>query len=153
MKPLVRKAQIGDLVHIVNNNIAIAKETEALELNSERVLKGTEAVLIDAAKGFYLVAEANEKVVGSVMITYEWSDWHNGNRWWIQSLYVQPDFRRKGVFSGLLLKLRLLAEEEKALELMLYVIHSNASAQQAYLNQGFEDSGYRMMCLPILKKK
>lgn len=33
-----------------------------------------------------------------LLVTFEWSDWRNAQYWWIQSLYVVPEHRRKGIF-------------------------------------------------------
>jgi GNAT superfamily N-acetyltransferase len=97
----IRHAELADTATILRFNAAMALETEHLELDSDRLLRGVEAVLKDAAKGFYLVAEDDGQVAGQMMITYEWSDWRNAVFWWIQSVYVEPAWRRKGVFRGL----------------------------------------------------
>ena len=95
---IVRKAEAKDLSIIVEFQLAMAKETEFIELHRPTVEKGVEAVLCDDSKGIYYVAEEEGKVVSSLLTTFEWSDWRNGTILWIQSVYVRPEFRRKGVY-------------------------------------------------------
>ncbi len=97
----IRPAQPADADIIADYNAAIARETEHIELDRERLAQGVHAVLSDPSKGFYTVAEADGRVVGQMLITYEWSDWRNGVFWWIQSVYVHADYRRRGVFQEL----------------------------------------------------
>ena len=79
----------------------MAMETENLALDPSTISPGVRAVFADPSRGQYFVAESDGNVVGCLMITHEWSDWRNGDIWWIQSVYVHEDFRRKGVFSAL----------------------------------------------------
>ena len=95
----VRRALLADAKIIAEFNSAIAKETEHLELDRKRLLRGVKALLKDSSKGFYLLAEVKERVAGQLMITYEWSDWRSATFWWIQSVYVAPEFRNAGVFT------------------------------------------------------
>jgi ribosomal protein S18 acetylase RimI-like enzyme len=92
-----------------------------------------------------VVAEQNGEVVGCLLITYEWSDWRSALFWWIQSLYVQPPFRRRGVFSGLhdFVKAQALQHPEVC-GLRLYVEESNEVAQRAYRQIGMQPTTYRM---------
>ena len=98
----IRTAKIGDAEAITAQNISLAKESENILLKPETVLAGVKALLSDKKKGFYLVAEENETIVGQLMITVEWSDWRNKPIWWVQSVYVQKAWRRQGVFTKLL---------------------------------------------------
>src|SRR5437763_5662161 len=99
---IVRPARPADLDLLVNFNAAMAMETEGRALDRERLRRGTQAVIESPARGFYLVAELHEGplkvVVGQLLVTYEWSDWRNAAFWWIQSVYVDPAWRRKGVY-------------------------------------------------------
>ena len=91
----------------------------------------------------YLVAELNNKIVGQTMVTSEWSDWRNGVIWWMQSVYVNPDYRKRGVFQSILKHIENLAEkipEVKALR--LYVMDDNQIAQRVYQNLGMNNSNY-----------
>ena len=94
----VREAKPEDSGYIVQFQMAMAKETEGAELHLPTVKKGVAAVLNDSAKGKYYITEFENKIVGSLLTTFEWSDWRNGTVLWIQSVYVIPDFRRKGVY-------------------------------------------------------
>ena len=107
----IRMAALGDLPVIAEFNVRLAQESEALALEPARVESGVGAVLIEPAKGIYYLAEVAGVVAGQLMITYEWSDWRNGTIWWIQSVYVKPEFRRAGVFRALFNHLQGLGPE------------------------------------------
>src|SRR6476619_7579916 len=98
---IIRKAVAADAAIITRFNIDLAEETEALRLEPECVGAGVRALLTDPSKGSYFVAELDGKVVGQVMITFEWSDWRNANIWWLQSVFVDPAYRGRGVFAAL----------------------------------------------------
>ena len=97
----IRQATPDDARKIADFNRAMAFETEGLKLNPEVTLAGAYRLIQDRNPGFYLVAECGQEMVGSLMITTEWSDWRNGVFWWIQSVYVVPRWRRKGVYRRL----------------------------------------------------
>lgn len=140
---LIRNAEPSDLATIVRFNTAMALETEGLELDEMRLVHGVQALLADRGKGRYFVAEVEDTVVGQAMITREWSDWRNGYWWWVQSVYVLPEWRRKGVFRTL--HEQIAAEARKAgdaVGLRLYVDSNNQVAQEAYAKLGMEASRY-----------
>jgi ribosomal protein S18 acetylase RimI-like enzyme len=123
-------------------------------LDRARLLAGVRALLGDPAKGFYLVACAAGRVVGQLMITYEWSDWRNGNFWWVQSVYVLPEDRGRGVFT----KLYQDAEERArasgdACGLRLYVEEENARAQRTYAGLGMRPTSYRIYETDFILKR
>jgi GNAT superfamily N-acetyltransferase len=97
----IRAAELadGDLIASFNSHMAL--ETEGKALSADSIGPGVMAILTDRTKGRYWMAEANGVTISQLMVTYEWSDWRNGTIWWIQSVYVHPDWRRKGVFSAL----------------------------------------------------
>ena len=97
----IRNADSDDASLIASFNSAMAEETEGRGLDASLINPGVAALLADSGKGRYWVAESDGRVVGQIMVTYEWSDWRNGTIWWIQSVYIHPDYRRQGVFSGL----------------------------------------------------
>ena len=97
----VRFAETGDANTIADFNIAMAWETERIRLDPSVVLRGVEAIFESPKYGFYVVAIIEERIVGCLMITYEWSDWRNGVQWWLQSVYVDSEYRRIGVFNRL----------------------------------------------------
>ena len=126
-------------------NLRLAEETEAIKLDPECVQAGVAALLSDPAKGLYFVAEFNGEVVGQVMITYEWSDWRNGNIWWLQSVYVHPRSRRSGVFRALFNHLVELARaDHDVCGLRLYMHADNARARQSYQNLGMKQTRYEV---------
>lgn len=138
----VRNAQLKDAPVIARFNMAIAQETEQLRLNPDQVHAGVVAVLSDPTKGQYFVAEVDGRVVGQTLITREWSDWRNGWIWWLQSVYVEPAFRRLGVFRALYEHIRTLAVRERVPLLRLYVMGHNRRARSAYEAVGMRPSGY-----------
>ena len=102
-------------------------------------------LLEDSTKGRYWVAESAGKVVGQIMVTYEWSDWRNGTLWWIQSVYVHPDYRRMGVFSTLYRYVESVAHENHVRGLRLYVECNNRRAQKTYEALGMVNPNYQVM--------
>src|SRR5712671_6316268 len=95
---LVRPATLEDAEFLVSGNASMALETEGRALDTHTLRAGVCAVFDDSARGFYMIAEIDGQPAGQMMITYEWSDWRNGAFWWIQSVYVDPAWRRRGVF-------------------------------------------------------
>lgn len=141
----IRPGRASDAETIADFNVALARETERLELDRAVVLKGVRAALGEGAKGLYFVADSAGRVVGQLMITREWSDWRNGDFWWIMSVYVAPDFRGRGVFKALFRHVERLAREQHAVGLRLYVEKQNAAAQKSYSSLGMHMSEYRIM--------
>ena len=130
---------------LVSFNAAMARETEDKTLDLESLRAGISALLEDEALGFYLVAETGGQAVGQLMITTEWSDWRNAHFWWLQSLYVLPDYRQKGVFRNLYNYMQREASEAgNVCGLRLYVERTNTRAQQVYVNMGMDLSHYDM---------
>jgi GNAT superfamily N-acetyltransferase len=140
---LVRKAKTEDLNSILEFQLAMAKETEGVDLERSTVEKGVAAVLEDSSKGNYYVAEINGKIIGSLLTTFEWSDWRNGTVLWIQSVYVFPEFRRKGVYSKLYehVKNRVL-ENHDLKGIRLYADKSNGGAHNVYQKLGMSPDHY-----------
>jgi len=129
----------------------MAWETERLKLDPEVLKQGVTTVLNEATKGVYHVAEANGAVVGQLMITYEWSDWRNGNLWWIQSVFVKEEFRGQGVFRALFEHLEDLARSSKGVAgLRLYMHADNATARQTYERLGMRHSEYEVFELDFV---
>ena len=142
----IRDATASDLETIVDFNCRLAWESEQKELNLQTLRPGVAAALADAAKARYFVAIAGEDIVGQIMCTYEWSDWRNGNLWWIQSVYVRPEFRRQGVFRALYGHVQRLAQQSPGVAgLRLYVEHHNHVAQQVYAELGMKPAGYHVL--------
>jgi GNAT superfamily N-acetyltransferase len=129
----LRPARLADRDVIAGFNVALARETESLPLDLSVVRPGVEAILRDPAKGLYFVAESAGAVIGQVLITYEWSDWRNGNFWWLQSVYVQPEFRARGVFKALFRRVADEAAGQKDVcGLRLYMESENHQAREVY---------------------
>jgi ribosomal protein S18 acetylase RimI-like enzyme len=144
MQPfLIRNATFADAAVIAENNLALAYETENLKLNPARVRDGVQALLDDAAKGTYYVAEVEGVVAGQLLITYEWSDWRNGNYWWLQSVYIGKEFRSRGIFRALYAHVIDLAKKDKnSCGIRLYVENHNGTAQAAYEKLGMQRAPY-----------
>lgn len=144
-EPLFREARRDDAPMIVQFQLAMARETEELELDPVILGKGVQALFDDRSLGRYYLAEVAGAVVGSLMITYEWSDWRNGMVWWIQSVYVVPDFRRRGIYAGLYEHVKKLVESESAIRgIRLYVDRRNTVAQEVYTRLGMNGEHYQV---------
>ena len=141
----VRRATPTDLETIVHFNQAMARETEHRELPPETLRSGVEGLFQAPQYGFYLVAETPDVVIGSLMVTFEWSDWRNGPVWWIQSVYVLPEWRRRGVYRRLYQHVRELAAAQGSVRgFRLYVERDNQVAQRTYRQLGMRESGYTL---------
>jgi ribosomal protein S18 acetylase RimI-like enzyme len=140
----IRAARASDLDVIVAGNAAMALETERLRLDRATLSAGVAAVLESRAPGQYWVAEHEGRVVGQLLITYEWSDWRNRPVWWIQSVHVDPSARRLGVFRALYAHARREALAAGAGGLRLYVDDTNTRAQAVYTALGMNGGHYRV---------
>jgi GNAT superfamily N-acetyltransferase len=142
----VRWATTDDFEVIAQYNCELASESEQKRLHLDVVRAGVRAILNDAAKGRYMVACAGGQIVGQMMHTREWSDWRNGEIWWLQSVYVAKAFRRMGVFQRLLAAIRAAAAGEVGvIGLRLYVEQENSRAIETYLRSEFTETGYTVM--------
>ncbi|MEN8127595.1 MAG: GNAT family N-acetyltransferase [Planctomycetota bacterium] len=141
----IRIAQPEDTESIVEFNMAMALETEQKELDRDVLTNGVQAVFKDQSYGFYVVAEADNKPIGSLLVTSEWSDWRNGLFWWIQSLYVLPEWRRQGVFRSLHAFVTERARQNGSIHgLRLCVETNNTPARACYEDRGMTPSIYTL---------
>ena len=141
----IRDARVTDAAIIARFNREMAWETESRKLSPQRVLRGVRALLADPAKGAYFVAESGGEVIGQLLITYEWSDWRNGNFWWIQSVFVAPEQRGRGVFKALHAHIERRAGERKDVcGLRLYVDAHNTKAKEVYARLGMQATHYEL---------
>lgn len=139
----IRDAQFEDWPSIAEFNRRLADETEGRQLNAATVEAGVRAVLTQPARGRYFVAECEGRIVGQLMVTHEWSDWRNGDLWWIQSVYVSAGHRKQGVFRRLWEHVRAAAAADpEAVGLRLYAEQANETALQSYERLGLVRAGY-----------
>ncbi len=142
---VIKPAELKDAENIIKFNAAMGRETEDTQLNMDILKCGVHSVLIDKNKGRYFVALMDRKIVGQLLITYEWSDWRCGFFWWIQSVYVLPEFRERGVFKNLYKHIYDLAHADKSVcGLRLYVDKNNERAKKVYEYLGMSKSHYDM---------
>ncbi|MFK7888839.1 MAG: GNAT family N-acetyltransferase [Gammaproteobacteria bacterium] len=143
---IVRDASLSDATFIADGNIAMALETENKVLDPNLTRPGVRALLEDPLKGRYFIADSAGEAAGQLMLTTEWSDWRNGDFWWIQSVYVLPAFRRHGVFRALFNHVEHAARNAPGVcGIRLYVERDNARARQTYLDLGAEMTDYDLM--------
>ncbi len=141
----IREGRPEDAPVLAEYNRRMALETENKELDSETVSRGVAQGLLQPDKCRYFVAESEGEVVGQAMVTCEWSDWRNGDLWWIQSVYVHPDHRRQGIFTRLFRHIESLAREAAGVcGLRLYVEEDNAVGQAVYKKLGMSHTGYQV---------
>ena len=142
---IIRSASPDDISDIAHFNIAMAQETEERQLDPETIQSGVSGVIQNHAHGFYLIAERDQVAVGSLLITFEWSDWRNGTLWWIQSVYVKPEHRRTGVFKALYDAVIARARAAKSVRgIRLYVEQENLDAQSVYQKLSMQKTPYQM---------
>lgn len=141
----IERGSIRDLDAIAQFQVDMALESEGTALDPETVRRGVEACLNDASKGTYFIARHEDgSVMGSLLVTTEWSDWNNCDYWWIQSVFVRPEFRHQGVFTSLYNEVRSLAKQAGSTCLRLYVDKTNARAQATYKKLGMGECHYLM---------
>ena len=139
----LRLATVRDIDYITLFNTEMAFETESIYLDQADLRHGIAAVLSDSNLGFYLISELEGVMIGQILITKEWSDWRNAWFWWIQSVFVEPNHRRKGVYSAMYKKIVDMADREgNVCGLRLYVDRDNLSAKQVYSHLGMSQSHY-----------
>ncbi|ABO22613.1 GNAT family N-acetyltransferase [Shewanella loihica] len=141
----IRKGQQSDLTALVQFNQAMANETEGLSLDQQTLTLGVQTLLENPARGFYLVAEEGGEILGSLMVTFEWSDWRAKDYYWIQSVYIRPQNRRQGIYGKLYEAVKQIAEDNGgAASFRLYVEQENHKAQKTYEALGMKQSYYLM---------
>lgn len=147
---IVRQAKTSDADAIVAFQLKMAKETEDLKLDEVTVKKGVEAVFHHPEKGIYFIAE-EEIPVASLLLTPEWSDWRNATVYWLQSVYVLPEYRQAHVFSTMFSYVfeRIKMDPDSA-GLRLYVDKSNQKAIKVYEKLGMDGDHYRLF--ELMKK-
>jgi len=146
---IIRRGELKDAVTLASYNLQMAMETEDKRLDPYVLTAGVRAALLDAEKGVYFVADLGGRVIGQLMITREWSDWRNGDMWWIQSVYVHAEFRNQGVFRALYEFAESQAKAAGAVAIRLYVEQENEKAQATYAALGLEAAHYLVMEKPL----
>jgi ribosomal protein S18 acetylase RimI-like enzyme len=140
-----RLGVLKDLKSLVQFNYDMALETENKKLDIKILKKGIKKVLKRKTDAFYIVTEIKEIVIASLMITKEWSDWKNGYYWWIQSVYVEPEYRRKGLYRKLYKKVNKIAlKSDDCCGIRLYVEKNNAIAKKTYYSLDMIESDYEI---------
>lgn len=148
--PAIRPARQDDLETLVTFELAMARETEALDLDPATLRSGVRKLLVDPTRGRVFVLEIAGRAVATLSLTLEWSDWRNGFFWWIQSVYVAPAHRRQGHYRLLHEYVRTLAAADpEVCGLRLYVEHENRTAQETYRALGMRETYYRVFEQPV----
>ncbi len=146
----IRRAGLSDLGALVEFTLAEAKEAEGISLNREKVRKGIRAALEDEAVAVYWILEDSGKdAVGHISVVKEWSNWNAGYYWWIQSLYIKPECRGRGLMERMIRAVRKCAKDGQALDLRLYAHKNNQRALKAYVKAGFVEADYRIMRIDV----
>ncbi len=141
----IRRATPGDAEALSKFNQDMAYETEGVELIPEVIDAGVKTMIENPQMGFYLVAESDGVIAAALMTTTEWSDWRNGLFWWIQSVYVLPEYRRQGLYRKLYAQVKKMAENDSNVcGFRLYVEHDNTTAQKTYQSLGMDETNYKL---------
>ncbi len=150
---LIRDAVHSDVPKIVEFAVALAEESEQIRLDEEVVARGAHGFIDNPRFGFYLVAESDGQIAGSVMIIYEYSDWRDGVYWWVQSVFVDGEFRRRGIYRALYEEVKARAcRQGNVRGFRLYVANHNRRARKVYRNMGMRETCYQVMEEPPAPK-
>lgn len=142
----VRRATIEDLSVLVEFTAQEAVEAEGSAQGLERLEEGVKTALLDPSVAMYwIMVDETGEPVGSISSVKEWSDWNAGYYWWIQSLFIAPEHRGRGLIDRLVRTVQEEMERQGGLELRLYVHQQNKQAIRAYEKLGFEQSQYEIM--------
>ena len=140
-----RDGRSEDAARIIDFQIAMAQETEDFALDRPTCARGVRAVFENPNHGRYFVADSDGHLAASLMITFEWSDWRNGIVWWIQSVYVVPAFRQRGIYAGLYEHVKRMADADPSVRgIRLYVDRRNTRAQEVYRRLGMNGEHYQV---------
>lgn len=142
MELIITKGQTEDIEVIAQFQVDMAMESEGTLLDIETVTKGVTAAINDENKGCYYIARVDGEAVGSLMLTREWSDWNNGWYWWIQSVYVAPEYRRQGIYKSMYQAVCEDAMQQNVAQIRLYVDKTNIRGQKVYASLGMQESHY-----------
>ncbi len=146
MTIIIRDATPADAGTIPDYNNRLAEETEARSLAPDLIGPGVAAFLADPSKGRYWLAVVDDRIIAQIAVTYEWSDWRNGMIWWVQSVYVHADYRRRGVYSSLYRHVESQARSDfDVIGIRLYVERDNERAKTTYADLGMNMTNYRIM--------
>ncbi|MBW6480305.1 MAG: GNAT family N-acetyltransferase [Bacteroidales bacterium] len=141
----IQKAGKEHLESIVDFQVRMAFETEGLHLDKEIVRSGVFHIFQNDHKGYYLIARVGEKVIASLLVLYEWSDWRNGNVIWVHSVYVLPGYREKGIFRKMYERMKQdVINDDNLKGIRLYVDKTNLNAQKVYKKLGMNDQHYNL---------
>lgn len=141
----IRRAKAEEAQYIIDFQIDMAQETENVVLDRNIITPGVQAVFDDETKGWYFVAELDGKIAGSLLITFEWSDWRNGMILWIQSVFVSKEFRGQGVYRALYEHIQnMVNSSDEYAGIRLYVDKTNTNALQVYEKLGMDNQHYGM---------
>lgn len=146
---LIEEAHEDSIEFLIKFNQKMALETEGINLDYNVLKEGVKAVFKNPNKGKYYIAKYNELICGALLITYEWSDWRNSNIWWIQSVFVEENFRKKGIYKKLYEFVKNEAKNEGVKVIRLYVDLRNKSAQEVYFKLGMNDQHYKLFEVEI----
>ncbi|MGM0494108.1 MAG: N-acetyltransferase family protein [Armatimonadota bacterium] len=142
---IIREAREADFRIVAEFVVAMASDSEGVELDAETVEAAVRAALSDRSKGVYYVAEAEEGLIGQALVTTEWSDWHCCEYWWLQSVYVVSGWRRRGVFGRIYRHILARARDASAAAVRLYVSRGNEPALLAYRRLGMDETDYLVL--------
>jgi GNAT superfamily N-acetyltransferase len=143
----IRDAVTADIETLIAFTLQEAREAERrADKDVHGVTRGVRAAFDDPRAAAYWVAETSDRrIVASISVVTEWSNFHGGHYWWIQSVFVVPDLRGGGLVDALLDYVAKAAQAAGALDLRLYAHNMNHRALRAYQRCGFTVAPYIIM--------
>ena len=142
----VRRARHDDLKKLVSFAVEEAREAEGIDKTPVTLRAGVKSALNDENLALYWVlVDEKDEPVGNISALKEWSNFNAGFYWWIQSVYILPEYRGKGYMSRLFDTVKAEAQKQGAVDIRLYVHEDNERAVKAYQKYGFTESMYIIM--------
>ena len=141
----IRPATVEDSDLLVSFTLSEALDSERRALIRAEVQRGVAGAFATPPKARYWVVESGGRVVASASVVTEWSNFRGGDYWWIQSLYILPEHRGRGLVDVILRHLVGEAKAGGAIDLRLYGYNTNARALRAYERFGFKQAPYLIL--------
>ena len=141
----IREASTRDLPALLRMMRSLAEQPPAIPFDEDEVCVAFEKFLAHADLGQVWLLSLGEKPAGYVILTLGYSFEFRGRDAFIDELYIEPEFRRRGLGRR---TMEFVEERARALgvnALHLEVDRGNDPAVELYRRTGYADHGRHLM--------